>query len=60
MDNHLTATDIENLLAGAGDHQGHIAVPREVFDILIQDVRRWPARDTLGFPYNLAASVKKV
>lgn len=58
--NHLTEYDIEQLKAGAGQHQGLIAIPREVFDVLLQDVRFWPARATLGFPSNLKNAVKKV
>lgn len=58
--NHLSEFDIEQLKAGAGRHQGLIALPREIFDILVRDVRRWDGVGTLGFPYNLKRAVKKV
>lgn len=58
----LTEYDIEQLRAGAGHHQGHIAVPREVFDALLEgSFREFPApRASAGFAFNLKLCVKKV
>lgn len=58
--NHLSETDVETIRTAIGDHQGHVALPREVLDVLLRDVRCWPPGNTLGFPYNLAAKVRKV
>lgn len=60
MENHLTETDIGTITAAVGDHQGNVSIPRVLLDVLLQDVRRWPAYMTVGFPFNIAASVKKI
>jgi hypothetical protein len=60
MNNHLTEYDIEQLKAGAGHHYGNIAIPREVFDILLRDVRLVPDSLTSGFAFNLQDAVRKV
>lgn len=56
--NHLTETDVETIRAAIAGHEGDVILPRALLDILLADVRCWPARETLGFPY-LATAVRK-
>ena len=58
--NSLSINDVETIEAAIGSHQGDIAMPRELVDILLRDVRCWPAVRTCGFPFNLRDVVRKV